>query len=118
MGAYLATALIVRTKVFICAAHPARSRAISARRASFWTLRRAISVASWSLWPRTKAFSLCARIGSAFRSSDAIQSRPQPSGQLLGIIVGPEVHEEQPGLVLEHVVVDGRDLDPVRAPSL
>jgi len=31
---------------------------------------------------------------------------------LAGVLVGPDVHEEQARLVIEHVVVDGGHLDP------
>ena len=37
----------------------------------------------------------------------------QPLGELVGIVDAPEVHEEQPRLVGQHMVVDGRHLDAV-----
>src|SRR4051812_10356721 len=44
---------------------------------------------------------------------DLVQRLAQSGRQFLGIVMGPEVHEEQPGLVIEHVVVQGGDLDAV-----
>jgi len=37
----------------------------------------------------------------------------QPLGKLLRIVIGPEVHEVEMRLVIEHVIVDCRNLDPV-----
>ncbi len=39
---------------------------------------------------------------------------PQALRQLHRIVVGPEVHEEQPRLLVQHVAVQRRDLDAVR----
>ena len=45
---------------------------------------------------------------------DLVQRRPQAFRELLPIIIGPEVHEEKPRLFVEHVRVQGRDLNPIR----
>ena len=37
----------------------------------------------------------------------------QPDRQLVHVVVRPEVHVEQPRLVIEHVVVNGSHFDPV-----
>src|SRR6266849_7563185 len=55
---------------------------------------------------------------SAFRQPDLAQGRLQASGQLPGIIVGPEMHEEQPRLFGKHVAVQRRHLDPALAQGL
>src|SRR5215471_3777433 len=52
---------------------------------------------------------------SALRDIDLCERRPQPFGKLARVVVGPEVHEIEMGLVIEHVVMDRRDLDPVVA---
>src|SRR5689334_20907499 len=45
---------------------------------------------------------------------DLVERMAQP-GEFLRVIMGPEMHEEQPRLVVEHVVVQRRDLDAVLA---
>src|SRR6267154_1448914 len=53
---------------------------------------------------------------SAFRRQlDLAQGRLQASGQLRGVVVCPEMHEEQPRLLGEHVAVQRRHLDPAVA---
>src|SRR5713101_7945544 len=42
-----------------------------------------------------------------------VQGRLQPFGQGDGVAVGPEMHEEQPGLLIQHVVVGRGHLDAV-----
>src|SRR5215218_2427195 len=53
-------------------------------------------------------------LAARLRRLHLIERRPQALGHLLGVVVGPEVHEEEPRLLAEHVVVDGRHLDAVR----
>src|SRR5258705_14023459 len=48
---------------------------------------------------------------STLRKLDVVERRSQPARQRLGGIVGPEMHEEQARLVVEHVIVQRRDLD-------
>ena len=43
------------------------------------------------------------------------QYRLQPGRELLRIVVRPEMHEEEAGLFVDHVVVHRRDPDPVLA---
>src|SRR5215213_5192223 len=43
----------------------------------------------------------------------ALDRGTQPLTELLRLAHAPEVHEEDARLVLQHVVVDGRDLDAV-----
>ena len=50
---------------------------------------------------------------SALRDIDLRKRRLQPLGKLLRVIIGPEVHEVEVRLIVEHVVVDRRNLDPV-----
>src|SRR6266566_3546730 len=42
-----------------------------------------------------------------------VEPAAEPARQLDRIRHGPEVHEEEPRLVVQHVVVQGRHLDPV-----
>src|SRR4051794_8103994 len=44
---------------------------------------------------------------------DQIEGRAQPTRELRRIVVRPEVHVEEAGLVVERVAVDSRDLDAV-----
>src|SRR5712692_488756 len=48
---------------------------------------------------------------SSFRQLDLAQGRLQVSGQLPGIVVCPEMHEEQPRLFGEHVTMQRSHLD-------
>ena len=50
---------------------------------------------------------------SALRTRRLVESRAQAPGQFDRIVVGPEMHEEQPRLLIEHVTMDRRHLDPV-----
>src|SRR5947209_6324217 len=47
-----------------------------------------------------------------------VERSAQPPGELDGIVVRPEVHEEKPGLLVQHVAVNRRDLDAVRTQGL
>jgi hypothetical protein len=50
----------------------------------------------------------------AFRSNrNSVKSGPETFGQLHSVVTGPKVDEERAGLVVEHVIVDGGDLDAV-----
>src|SRR6478752_10513765 len=49
------------------------------------------------------------------RDGDFLKSRRYPFRQLYPIIICPEVHEKEARLLVEHVAVDGRYLDPVFA---
>src|SRR5437016_12864872 len=53
-----------------------------------------------------------------FSMLDLVQGRLQTSGQLPGVIVCPEMHEEQPRLFGKHVTVQRRHLDPALAHGL
>src|SRR3954454_23727606 len=53
------------------------------------------------------------RAPSALGDVDPVERGLEPLGEPAGLAHAPEVHEEQPRLVVEHVVVDRRDLDPV-----
>src|ERR671933_905694 len=44
-----------------------------------------------------------------------VEGGAKPLGELLRIVVRPEMHEEEARLLAEHVVVQGRDLDAVLA---
>src|SRR5271169_132770 len=44
---------------------------------------------------------------------DLSERRFQAFGELLGVVIRPEMHEKQTRLVVEHVVVDRGHLDPV-----
>jgi hypothetical protein len=46
---------------------------------------------------------------------DFVERGPQSLGELPDVVVGPEMHEEEPRLVGQHVVVQGGHLDPVLA---
>ena len=48
---------------------------------------------------------------SALRDIDLCERRLQPVGEHSGIVIGPEVHEIEVRLVVEHVIVNGRNLD-------
>src|SRR5688572_21603915 len=56
----------------------------------------------------------------SFASSDLNlrERRIEPGRKFLRVIVGPEMHEEQARLVVEHVVVQRRHVDPVRVQRL
>src|SRR5262245_24498749 len=47
-----------------------------------------------------------------------VQGRAQPCRQLQRVVVSPEVHEEHPRLLGQHVAVQGRDLNAVSLQSL
>src|SRR5215471_15907806 len=52
---------------------------------------------------------------SALRARRLVDCGAQSLGELYGVVIGPEVHEEQPRLLVEHVAVDRRHLDAIRA---
>src|SRR5215212_427315 len=49
----------------------------------------------------------------AFSDLDLVECRSEPLRKFLSVVIGPEVHEEQPRLVAQHVVVKRCNLDPV-----
>src|SRR5215510_2602454 len=55
---------------------------------------------------------------SALCARRLVERGAQPLGELHGVIIGPEVHEEQPRLLVEHVAVHRRHFDAVRAQRL
>src|ERR1700736_1761142 len=55
---------------------------------------------------------------SALRACGLVESSAQPAGKLQRVVIGPEMHEEQPRLLVEHVAVERRHLDAVRAQGL
>ena len=54
----------------------------------------------------------------ARRARGLVKRRANALGKLESIIVRPKVHEEQARLFGEHVAVQSRDFDPVRAQRL
>jgi hypothetical protein len=52
---------------------------------------------------------------SSSREIDLVERGPQSCRQFCQFIVCPEVHEEQARLVIEHVIVQGRNLDAIVA---
>ena len=56
--------------------------------------------------------------GSALRARRLVECGAQSLGQLQGVVVGPEMQEEQPRLLVQHVTVDRRDVDAVRSQRL
>ena len=48
-----------------------------------------------------------------FGNRDLVESGTQTLGQFARLIIGPEVHEEQPRLFVQHVTVNGGHLDSV-----
>src|SRR3974390_1177946 len=57
-------------------------------------------------------------VSSALRACGLVKRGAQLSSKLQCVVIGPEMHEEQPRLLVEHVAVKGRHLDAVRAQSL
>src|SRR5580704_17678802 len=55
---------------------------------------------------------------SAPRACGLVKRCAQPAGKLQRVVVAPEMHEEQPRLLVEHVAVKRRHLDAVRAQGL
>src|SRR5262245_31438915 len=56
---------------------------------------------------------------SALRARRLVEHGAQSLGKLHGVVIGPEVQEEEePRLLGEHVAVDRRHLDTVRAQRL
>ncbi len=52
-------------------------------------------------------------VRSAFGDIHLVERRAQPLRQFGRVIIRPEMHEERPRLVVEHVIVDSRYLDAV-----
>src|SRR6202035_5968166 len=52
---------------------------------------------------------------SALRDIDVRKRGLEPLGELPRVVIGPEVYEEEVRLVIQHVVVNCRNLDPVVA---
>ena len=50
---------------------------------------------------------------SPFGACGPVERRANSLGQFYGVVIGPEMHEEQARLVGEHVAMDGSDLDAV-----
>src|SRR5882724_860016 len=46
------------------------------------------------------------RMGSALGPCRFIQRCAQAAGELQGVVIGPEVHEEEPRLLLQHMAMD------------
>src|ERR1700737_185546 len=57
-------------------------------------------------------------LGSALRASSLVERGAQSACKLQRVIIGPEVHEEKPRLLVEHVAMKRRHLDAVRTQSL
>src|SRR5262249_46471066 len=55
---------------------------------------------------------------SALRARRLVEGGAQSLGKLHGVVIGPEVHEEQPRLLVEHVAMDRRHLDAIRPQRL
>ena len=49
----------------------------------------------------------------AFCAGGLVECRAKPSGQFQRIVIGPEVEEEQPRLLVQHVAVHGGYVDAV-----
>ena len=49
------------------------------------------------------------------RDRDLLKCCLQPLRQLLRIVIGPEVNEEEAWLLVQHMAVDGRHLDAIFA---
>src|SRR5208283_3064462 len=54
-----------------------------------------------------------ARTRSAPRNIDLRKRCLQAFGELPGIVIGPEMHEVEVWLIVEHVIVNRGDLDPL-----
>ena len=50
---------------------------------------------------------------SPFGARGPVEGCANSFGQFYGVVIGPEMHEEQARLLGEHVAVDGSDLDAV-----
>src|SRR6266852_1279987 len=51
--------------------------------------------------------------GLALRARGLVECGAQSAGELQGVVVRPEVQEDEPRLLGQHVAVDRGDLDPV-----
>src|SRR4051794_20803356 len=74
-------------------------------------------------WPSSTSTTVKDRIGIALSSvllsstlADGclIQRGAQSACEFDSVVVGPEMHEDQPWLLVQHVAVDGRNLYPGR----
>ncbi|NRP90409.1 hypothetical protein GFPCMMHI_06336 [Ensifer adhaerens] len=61
---------------------------------------------------QARGFPPCNLTHSRMTKTDLVQGRPKTPRKLGYIVVCPEIHEKQPRLVVEHVIVDGSHLDP------
>ena len=50
----------------------------------------------------------------ALRDRGLVERRAHAFGELDRVVIGPEMDEEHPGLLVQHVTMDRRDLDAVR----
>src|SRR3954452_3714929 len=65
---------------------------------------------------KSKAF--IRRPGSALCSGRLVERGTQARGELDRVVVRPEMHEDEPRLLVEHVAVDRRHLDAIGAQLL
>ena len=56
--------------------------------------------------------------GLALRTCRLVERGTQAARELDGVVIGPEVHEDQPRLLGQHMAMNGRDLDAVVAQRL
>src|SRR5258708_5019364 len=54
----------------------------------------------------------------ALGAGGLVERGAQALGELDGVVIGPEVHEDQARLLGQHVAVDRGDLDAIRAQGL
>src|SRR6266849_9976686 len=75
---------------------------------------RAESVRNWFKFvPLLPPYAISTNTLSMPSCTHLVQGRLQPFGQGDGVVIGPEMHEEQPGLLIQHVVVERGHLDAV-----
>ena len=55
---------------------------------------------------------------SALGARGLVERGAQSLGELQCIVIGPEMQEEQPRLLIQHVAVDRRDIDAIRPQRL
>src|SRR5215470_19374108 len=58
------------------------------------------------------------RSSTLWRDRGLVQRRTQSLGELLGVVICPEMHEKYPWLLVKHVAVDGGNFDAVLAKCL
>src|SRR3977135_3097242 len=90
------------------------TRVVAARAGLFWAHpdHRPSELRVSGHGPRPDSSLLPLSVG---RSCSLIQRRAQSSGELNRIVIGPEMKEDQPRLLVQHVAVDRGDLDAVRS---